>query len=370
LGHQLIGAFLEEGIVESITRARVGPRGFRTSYDTHVAFVGLLQKRLGPGVVEDLVLHGDYRSFRAAIKRMFLGSEQKTFEFLNTLRSVDAGATDALGNPDALREAIGMLQEADRAAIPHSPAPVHPRESRPTVVQTPEERAKLLDQTSAPHQPAPASKSPNGHAGQPDKPSRPRLGPKDFDDETPTPRIGPKSKKPTDFENEPTVVEHQDTSVDAGEINAPDVPRPSKGKVTTGATVVVADPAMIARARTGLRDAFLQLVRTGGIAPITIEGVAFGRVHASMSRDGVLTVLRSSIFNIDRIPGRGNLIHGAFEQAAIDAARASGARSVRVGVDTVINSKWAAELQSLGYQFETLPTAHGFTRVLIRTLPL
>ena len=118
------------------------------------------------------------------------------------------------------------------------------------------------------------------------------------------------------------------------------------------------------------RNRFFRLLSTGATEGITIEKVGFGHVQAIMTKDGVLLVLRHSIHNIERIRGQGSLIHAAFEQAAIDVARASGATSVRVGVGTTINQKWIADLRSLDYDFETIPTATGFTRVLIRTLPL
>jgi uncharacterized protein DUF4157 len=380
MGHELIGAFLEEGIVETITRARVGPRGVRTSYETHVNFVALLQKRLGSGVVDDLVVHGDYRSFREAVKRMFLGSEEKTFTFLNTLRRVDGGAENALGNPDALEEAIHMLQDADRAAIPHSPAPVHPRETRPTVVQTPEQRAKLIEaskktpdvppRSPAPRHPAPPGRQPHtGHPGAPKEGERPRLGPDDFDDETPTPVDKPKPRKKRDEWDEDTVVRHQDTSVDAGEINAPDHPT-SKGKVTSDPPVIITDSQMLERARRTLAAKFMALFHSGGMSHIMVERVGFGNVEVFLSKERDLVVLRDSIINADRIRGQGSAMHSAFEQAAIDTARAVGAKRVRVAMSKLQNQDWVKELRRLGYEFDTIATKTGFTRAMVRTITL
>lgn len=126
------------------------------------------------------------------------------------------------------------------------------------------------------------------------------------------------------------------------------------------------------RAVAALRPFFLRLLRSGATEAITVEGVGFGGVRVFMSEGRVMTVLRNTIVNAERVPGQGRLLHSAFEQAAIAAAREAGATSVRVGLQTVINPRWAAYLESLGYGVELLPHANGvgFSRVLMRTLSL
>lgn len=139
-----------------------------------------------------------------------------------------------------------------------------------------------------------------------------------------------------------------------------------RGAGTAGA----AEAGVLGRAVGVLRQFFLRLLRSGGTEVITVEGVGFGGLRVLMSEGRVMTVLRNTIVNVERIPAQGRLIHSAFEQAAIAAAREAGAVSVRVGVQTVVNTQWGAYLESLGYAYELLPTATGFSKVLIRTLTL
>jgi hypothetical protein len=132
-----------------------------------------------------------------------------------------------------------------------------------------------------------------------------------------------------------------------------------------------AEAGLVGRGATVLRQFFLRLLRSGATEAITIEGVGFGGVRVLMGEGRVMTVLRNAIVNVERIPGQGRLIHSAFEQAAVAAARDAGATSVRIGLETVVNAQWAAYLESLGYAVELIPnTADGFSRVLMRTLPL
>ena len=132
-----------------------------------------------------------------------------------------------------------------------------------------------------------------------------------------------------------------------------------------------AEAGVLGRAVSVLRRFFIRLLRSGGTETITVEGVGFGGVRAVMSEGRVMTVFRNTIVNAERIPGQGRLIHSAFEQAAVAAAREAGATSVRVALETVINPQWATYLKSLGYAIEVIPTASGgFSRVLIRTLAL
>ena len=136
-------------------------------------------------------------------------------------------------------------------------------------------------------------------------------------------------------------------------------------------TAGVAEAGALGRAVSVLRQFFVRLLRSGASEAITVEGVSFGSVRVLMGEGRVMTVLRTTIENVGQIPGQGRLIHAAFEEAAVAAARESGAASVRVGLELVQNPQWAAYLESIGYAVEIIPNAvGGFTRVLIRTLPL
>ncbi|MFN0067376.1 MAG: hypothetical protein ACKVYV_07035, partial [Limisphaerales bacterium] len=151
---------------------------------------------------------------------------------------------------------------------------------------------------------------------------------------------------------------------------------PTGGESATAAAArgsagaAAAEAGVLGRATQILRQLFLQLLRSGGTEAITVEGVGFGGIRAVLSEGRVLTVFRNSIVNAGRAAGQGRLMHSAFEQAAIAAARQAGASSARVAMQTVQNPQWAAYLESLGYSVEVLPTATGFTRVLIKTFTL
>lgn len=62
-----------------------------------------------------------------------------------------------------------------------------------------------------------------------------------------------------------------------------------------------------------------------------------------------LVVTRFGIRNTAQIAGRGRLVHGAFERAAIALAKEAGASSVRLESQMVVNATWRAYLESLGY---------------------
>lgn len=140
----------------------------------------------------------------------------------------------------------------------------------------------------------------------------------------------------------------------------------ARGAATAGA----AEVGVLGRAITALRQFFLRLLRSGATDAITVEGVGFGGVRVLLE-GRVLTVFRNTIVNVERVAGQGRLVHSAFEQAAIAAAREAGATSARVALQTVVNTQWAAYLESLGYAYEVLSTGGvGFTRVLVKTFTL
>ena len=143
-GRQLFGAFLDEGITEAVTRDRVGPRPasrtYRGRYEANVAFVRRLQSGLGVAVVENAILHGDYRSFRAAVKRAFGGSEQRTFDFLNRVRNIDSGVTR---NQQTLDQAIAIWDARQNPEVTHEPSDTVA--GRPPVHDQPEESNERLE---------------------------------------------------------------------------------------------------------------------------------------------------------------------------------------------------------------------------------
>jgi hypothetical protein len=116
-----------------------------------------------------------------------------------------------------------------------------------------------------------------------------------------------------------------------------------------------------------LRELFLRVLRSGERGGITVGRVGFGGVQVFVGEDGILTVYRDSIINVDRIRDQGKLMHNVFEEAARAAARQVRVRSVRVAVGTVQNQNWAAYLMSHGYDWDYIRTSPGVhSRVLFR----
>jgi len=147
-------------------------------------------------------------------------------------------------------------------------------------------------------------------------------------------------------------------------------PRAATGGGRAAGGAATAGASMVGRAQTTLAQLFARLLRTGGTTSVTVEGVGFGGVRAAM-RGSELVVTRSTIVNASQIPGRGRLIHAAFERAAVQAARQAGASTARIALELVQNPRWAAYLESRGYAFEVIANrAGGFTRVLTKVLPL
>lgn len=123
---------------------------------------------------------------------------------------------------------------------------------------------------------------------------------------------------------------------------------------------------MTARAQSALVRVFTRLLRSGASEAAAVEGVTFGGVRAA-TQGTELVVTRVSILNTSGVAARGRLIHGAFEQAAIQAARTAGARTARVALEYVVNPKWAAYLESRGYVYELIANeTGGFISVLMK----
>ncbi|MCS6844541.1 MAG: DUF4157 domain-containing protein [Caldilineales bacterium] len=146
--------------------------------------------------------------------------------------------------------------------------------------------------------------------------------------------------------------------------------RAAGGRAAAGRAGATAAAGVLGRAQSTLTTFFLRLLRTGATEAITVEGVGFGSVRVAMREGAELVVSRGAIVNVGRVAGQGRLMHAAFEQAAIQAARQAGARSARVALETVVNPRWAAYLESQGYAYEVIEHATGFTRVLTKVFTL
>lgn len=168
----------------------------------------------------------------------------------------------------------------------------------------------------------------------------------------PVPRYGPTATPPRHVgEPKYLTAPPEQSPVRTGEIHAPDTAPPAtRGRTAPAEPVVVEDPAMLERARVQLRATFRRLLSSGEGDVITVEGVEFTGVRVT-NKGGVLTVSFDILENTQRIPGRGLLIHGAFEEAARDLAREVRAVSVTVKVYAVQNRVYGATLQRLGYDW-------------------
>lgn len=116
-----IGGFLDEGITEWIVIERVGAPESAT-YERNVAFTRRLAPLVGPEVLANVVLHGELRTFRAALDRYFQGRTQATQRFLHALRSIG----DTGDNAAELAVAEHLLDSAGAGPIPPLPESASP----------------------------------------------------------------------------------------------------------------------------------------------------------------------------------------------------------------------------------------------------
>jgi hypothetical protein len=102
-----------------------------------------------------------------------------------------------------------------------------------------------------------------------------------------------------------------------------------------------------------------EVLAKGGVAKeLVVEGVALGEVV--VSRKGTaLAVEYTFIQNVGRVAGQGRMMQVALEKAAIQVAKDAGAKEAQVIVHTVVNTKWLAYLESLGYTKTILEKAGG-----------
>ena len=84
---------------------------------------------------------------------------------------------------------------------------------------------------------------------------------------------------------------------------------------------------------------------------IAVEGVQFQTVRVVLQKSE-LVVTRFSIQNLSGVAGRGRAMHAAFEKAAVEAAKKAGAKTASVRLEAVVNPKWRAYLESMGYSMK------------------
>jgi len=121
------------------------------------------------------------------------------------------------------------------------------------------------------------------------------------------------------------------------------------------------------RARTSIEGEFDQLLKNPTPGEFSAEGVKFSGVRVGQT-DNIFWATYSNILNESEILERGRLMHLAFEQATIAAARKAGAASAEVRVDLVVNQKWQAHLLRQGYAARAItePGKLGFKRSLTK----
>ena len=145
------------------------------------------------------------------------------------------------------------------------------------------------------------------------------------------------------------------------------VPKP--GAAAGGAAAKAATAS--ARAETTLLGFIKNLLKGGGQgAQVAVEGVQLGGVEAGV-RGSSLFVRYSHILNSGRVAGQGRMVQSALERAAMAAGKEAGAKTVEVGVTTIVNPTWQAYLESLGYVPELVQVgASHWTKVWIRVFTL
>jgi len=127
-----------------------------------------------------------------------------------------------------------------------------------------------------------------------------------------------------------------------------------------------------ARAESKLLGFIRGLLKRGGTqgAQVAVEGVELGGVEAAVQGQR-LFVRYSHILNAGRVAGQGRMVQSALERAAIAAGKEAGVKTVEVGVTTVVNPKWQAYLESLGYVPELVQvSATQWTKVWMRVFSL
>ena len=142
-------------------------------------------------------------------------------------------------------------------------------------------------------------------------------------------------------------------------------PRAAGGAVAGASTAA-------ARAESTLLSFIKNLLKGGGGkgAQLAVEGVEIGGVEAGV-QGSRLFVRYSHIINSGRVAGQGRMVQTALEKAAIAAGKEAGAKTVEVGVTTIVNPVWQAYLESLGYVPEMVQMgAQSWTKVWMKVFTL
>jgi hypothetical protein len=143
-----------------------------------------------------------------------------------------------------------------------------------------------------------------------------------------------------------------------------------KPRAAGGAAAGAATSA--ARAEATLLSFLKNVLQGGGAkgAQLAVEGVEIGGVEAGVQGSRFF-VRYSHIINSGRVAGQGRLVQTALEKAAIAAGKEAGAKTVEVGVTTIVNPAWQAYLESMGYVPEMVQVAATqWTKVWMRVFTL
>ncbi len=129
-----------------------------------------------------------------------------------------------------------------------------------------------------------------------------------------------------------------------------------------------AGEGLVARLAKKLADA---LAKGGLVGEIAEEGVSLGNVLVT-KEGSALAVRYAFIENVGRVVGQGRMMQVALEGAAMQAARQAGLKEAQVIVQTIVNPKWAAYLESIGYTKVVVNKAGeiGFEGVWMKVLKL
>ncbi len=143
-----------------------------------------------------------------------------------------------------------------------------------------------------------------------------------------------------------------------------------------GGTAAKAATAKAASASEGLlaklARRLVEVFAKGGAAEeVIVGGVSFGKVVVE-KKGASLAVEYTFIENIGRVAGQGRMMQVTLEQAAVQVAKDAGLQEAQVIVHTVVNDKWMAYLESLGYAKTVIDKVGeaGFEAVWMKILPI
>jgi hypothetical protein len=102
---------------------------------------------------------------------------------------------------------------------------------------------------------------------------------------------------------------------------------------------------LVSRATSQLFQFFQGLLKSGEAGEIVVEGVGLGGVRVALFGEQLVARYQMIVRTVGE-SGAGRLVHEAFEQAAIQAARQAGAKTARVAVELVQNPAWRDFLEN------------------------